>query len=76
MIPTGVNAQEHELSYDKIIKKTLEQSNEMTVRFINGLFGDNISLDAQVEWLDKESIDEKYTAIVADFYSRSETFCL
>jgi len=42
----------------------------VTIRFINGLFGDNISLDAPVEWLDKESIDDKYTAIIADFYPR------
>ncbi|MCL2222686.1 MAG: hypothetical protein FWC20_09685 [Oscillospiraceae bacterium] len=66
----GIVTQTHELSYDKIIKNTLAQSDEMTIRFINGLLGENISLDAKVEWLDKESVSDKYTAIVADFYPR------
>ena len=70
MIINGIEAQQHKLSYDKIIKNTLEQSDEMTIRFINGLLGDDISLDAQVEWLDKESVNDKHTAIVADFYPR------
>ena len=70
MIINGLEIQQHKLSYDKIIKNTLEQSNEMTIRFINGLLGDDISLDAQVEWLDKESVSDKHTAIVADFYPR------
>ena len=70
MIINGIEVQQHKLSYDKIIKNTLEQSDEMTIRFINGLFGDDISLDAQVEWLDKESVGDKHTAIVADFYPR------
>ena len=42
----------------------------MTIRFINGLFGDSIPLDAPVEWLDKESINDKHSAIIADFYPR------
>jgi len=66
----GIVTQTHELSYDKIIKNTLAQSDEMTVRFVNGLLGENIPLDAKVEWLDKESVSDKYTAIVADFYPR------
>ena len=70
MIINGTEVSQHELSYDKIIKNTLAQSNEMTIRFINGLFGDNIPLTAPVEWLDKESVDNKYSAIVADFYPR------
>ena len=70
MIINGIEPQQHQLSYDKIIKNTLEQSDEMTIRFINGLFLDNIPLDAPVEWLDKESVTDKYTAIVADFYPR------
>jgi hypothetical protein len=70
MIINGTEASQHELSYDKIIKNTLAQSNEMTIRFINGLFDDNIPLTAPVEWLDKESVDNKYSAIVADFYPR------
>ena len=70
MAINGREAQQHQLSYDKIIKHTLEQSDEMTIRFINGLFRDDISLDAPVEWLDKESVDGKYSAIVADFYPR------
>ena len=64
----GIEIQQHELSYDKIIKNTLEQSDELTIRFINGLFGDNIPLDAPVAWLDKESVSDEYKAIVADFY--------
>ena len=70
MFINGTETSRHELSYDKIIKNTLAQSNEMTIRFINGLFDDDIPLDAPVEWLDKESIDDKYSAIVADFYPR------
>ena len=45
-------AQRYRLSYDKIIKNTLAQSDEMTVRFVNGLFDDDIPLDAAVTWLD------------------------
>ena len=52
MKTNGTDKHQHQLSYDKIIKSTLEQSSEVTVRFINGLFGDNIPLDATVEWLD------------------------
>ena len=70
MIINGIELHQHQLSYDKIIKNTLEQSDEMTIRFINGLFGDNIPLTASVEWLDKESVSDKHTAIVADFYPR------
>jgi len=70
MIISGTEIQQHQLSYDKIIKNTLEQSDEMTIRFINGLFDDNIPLDASVEWLDKESVSDKHTAIVADFYPK------
>ena len=70
MIYNGIEIPQHDLKYDKIIKNTLEQSNEMTIRFINGLFGDSIPLNAPVDWLDKESVDDKYTAIVADFYPR------
>jgi hypothetical protein len=68
----SLGVQEHKLSYDKILKNTLAQSNEMTIRFINGLLGDDLSLDATVEWLDKESVSDRYTAIVADFYPRVE----
>ena len=42
-----------ELSYDKILKKTLAQSKDVTIRFFNGLFHDNIPLDAPVEFLDR-----------------------
>ena len=70
MIINGAEVSQYELSYDKIIKNILAQSNEMTIKLINGLFGDNIPLNAPVEWLDKESVDDKYTAIVADFYPR------
>ena len=70
MIINGIEVQQHILSYDKIIKYTLEQSNEMTIRFINGLLGEDIPLDASVEWLDKESVSDKHSAIVADFYPR------
>ena len=42
----------------------------MTICLMNGLFDDNIPLDAPVVWLDKESIDRKYSGIVADFYPR------
>jgi len=70
MIINGIEAKQYDLSYDKIVKNTLASSDEMTIRFINGLFGDNISLDAPVVWLDKESIDDRYSAIVADFYPK------
>ena len=50
MFINGYEIQQHQLSYDKIVKNTLEQSNEMTIRFINGLFGDSISLDAPVPY--------------------------
>jgi hypothetical protein len=70
MIINDIKAQQHQLSYDKIIKHTLEQSDELTIRFINGLLGDDIPLDAPVEWLDKESINDKHAAIVTDFYPR------
>jgi hypothetical protein len=64
----GIRASE--MSYDKAIKHTLAQSSEITVRFINGLFGDNIPLDTPVTWLDKESVNDKHTGFVADFYPR------
>ena len=35
MIIDGIEVQQHQLSYDKIIKNTLAQSDEMTIRFIN-----------------------------------------
>ena len=70
MIINDIEIKQHNLSYDKIIKKTLMQSDAMTIGLINGLFYDNIPLDAPVDWLDKESITEKNTAIVADFYPR------
>jgi len=70
MIIRGNEVTQHEMSYDKIVKNTLADSSEMTIRFINGLFGDNVSLDAPVVWLDKESVDDRYKGIVADFYPR------
>ncbi len=70
MIINGIEVQQHYLSYDKIIKNTLAQSNELTIRFINGLFDDEIPLDAPVVWLDKESVNDKHTAFVADFYPK------
>ena len=70
----GIEVELHELSYDKIIKNTLTDSDEMTVRFINGLFGDKIPINAPVDWLDKESVsrkrDGKHRGIVANFYPR------
>jgi hypothetical protein len=70
MIIKGIEVARHELSYDKIIKNTLAQSDEMAIGFINGLFGGGIPPGAKVEWLDKESVDDGYKAIVADFYPR------
>lgn len=70
MLPKGVVVQEHQLSYDKLLKNTLAQSDEMTIRFINGLIGDDIPLDASVEWLDKESTTDHGSSIIADFYPR------
>jgi len=70
MIIGGIEAQPHQLSYDKILKYTLSQSNPLTIQFINGVFNDNISQDALVEWLEKESTSDKHTAIVADSYPR------
>jgi hypothetical protein len=70
MATNGPWARQYDLSYDKIIKRTLDRSDELTVRFINGLFGGGIPLDAKVEWLDKESVDDEYKALVADFYPR------
>jgi hypothetical protein len=66
----GMNARSQKLSYDKILKNTLAQSDELTIRFINGLFGGDIPLDAKVEWLDKESVNDQHTGFVADFYPR------
>jgi hypothetical protein len=62
--------QENRLSYDKIIKGTLAESKEMTIRFINGLFNDNIPIDAPVIWLDKETINDKHAGFIADFYPK------
>ena len=64
----GIETRKYQLSYDKIIKNTLAQSDEMTIRFVNGLFGDDIPLDATVAWLDKESVNDKHVGFVADFY--------
>jgi len=66
----GTETHPHQLSYDRIIKNTLASSDKMTIRFINGLLGDNIPIDASVDWLDKESVSDKLTAIIADFYPR------
>jgi len=68
-----IAAHSHELSYDKILKNTLQQSSELTILLINGLLGDNIPLDATVEWMDKETVNkagEKYEGIVTDMYPR------
>jgi hypothetical protein len=54
-IVNGVETEAQRLSYDNIVKNTLAQSDELTIRFINGLFGDDIPLDASVDWLDKET---------------------
>jgi len=70
MIYDGIEIQETKLSYDKILKNTLAQSDELTIRFINGLLGDNIPLDAEVTWLDKETVNDKNKGIVADFYPK------
>jgi hypothetical protein len=70
VIVNGIEVHPYDLSYDKIIKRTLDQSDGLTVRFINGLFGGDHPLDAKVEWLDKESVDDEYKALVADFYPR------
>ena len=70
MIINGAETDQYDLTYDRIIKDILAQSDEMTIRLMNGLFDDNIPLDAPVVWLDKESIDSKYSGIVADFYPR------
>ena len=70
MIVNGIEVHRHQISYDKIIKKTLAQSSELTVRFINGLFNDDMPLNSPVEWLDKETINDRNTGIVADFYPR------
>ncbi|MDR1320294.1 MAG: hypothetical protein LBK56_02555 [Gracilibacteraceae bacterium] len=67
---SGIETKPQNLSYDKAIKKTLTQSNELTIRFINGLFGDDIPLDAPVDWLGQETINDKNDAVIADFYPR------
>ena len=68
----------HQLSYDKIIKRTLDENPELTIRFINGLFGDSIPLNATVEWLDKETINDNQSSIIADFYPRigGKMYCI
>ena len=63
-------APQHSLSYDKILKNTLQKSKETTIRFINGLFGDDIPLGAPVEWLDKETVGDKHNSMITDFYPR------
>lgn len=52
------------------MKRTLTQNREATIRFINGLFNGCIPLDATIDWLDKESVDAKSTAVISDFYPR------
>ena len=66
----GAKPQPHKLSYDKIVKNTLAQSKELTIRFVNGLFGDKIPSGASVVWLDKETVNDKHVGFVADFYPR------
>ena len=70
MVINGIEVEQHELSYDQIVKNTLAADDKVAVRFINGLFDDDIPLDARVEWLDKETASEKHTGIVADLYPR------
>ncbi|MCL1914910.1 MAG: hypothetical protein FWG10_13820 [Eubacteriaceae bacterium] len=62
--------QQHVLSYDKILKRTLSQDDDLTIRFMNGLLSEEIPLGTSVVWLDKETIHEKYVGIVSDFYPR------
>jgi hypothetical protein len=69
-IINGVEAQPQKLSYDKIIKNTLAQSDALTIRSINGLLGEDVPLDASVEWLGKESVNDKHIGFIADFYPR------
>jgi len=68
LIIDDIEAREYRLSYDKIIKNALSQSNELTIRFVNGLFGGNIPLDTAVTWLDKNNVNDKPTGFIADFY--------
>ena len=64
----GNEISQHELRYDKIIRDTFARNDEITINFINRLFGDSIPLDTPVEWPEKESADDWQTAITADFY--------
>jgi len=57
------------LSYDKVIKRYLEDKCTL-IQFVNGVFEDNIPIDAEVIWHDKETVDESNTLRVADVYVR------
>ena len=59
----------HNLSFDKIIKRYLEDKCTL-IQFVNGVFEDSIPIDADVVWLDKETVDESNTLRAADTYVR------
>jgi hypothetical protein len=48
MATNGPWARQYDLSYDKIIKRTPDRCDELTARFIKGLFGGGIPLDAAI----------------------------
>jgi hypothetical protein len=52
MLVNGEEAKQYNLDHGRIIKKILKQSDELTIRFVNGLLGNTIPLDAKVYWLD------------------------
>ena len=66
-ITNEARAKTRDLSFDKIIKRLLEDK-RTAIQFINGVFLDQIPLDAEVVWLDKETVDADVIMKVADTY--------
>ncbi|MDR0490822.1 MAG: hypothetical protein LBH28_06225 [Oscillospiraceae bacterium] len=63
------SAKTRDLSFDKIIKWHLEDR-RTAIQFINGVFFEHIPMDAEVVWLDKETVDAEVKMKVADEYIR------
>jgi hypothetical protein len=66
----GAVAEPLRLRLDQILTHVLKQDDTLMIRFMNGLFGDNIPLDAPVAWLDTKTSNDKYEGLVADYYPR------
>ena len=65
-----VKKQRISLSYDAILKNTFDLCKELTIPFFNGLFGEDIPLDASVVWLDRRTTVDGDNYNIADFYPK------